>query len=231
MTILSAIQNVCKVVGLDVPPAAVASTTREHVELTALANEMADRIAQSHDWQSLKSLATMTGDGATQSHSLPTDYARMLKKAQVWSSLLETPLTPISDTDEWLGLDVQAFDFVINAWTIYGDQMHIKPALASAVTAKYFYISNQIVAPENGSKKTEFTADDDVFRLSERLLTLGMIWQWRAHKGLPYQEDMQTFEALKEALVSQDKGSRMMRLGTVRLPGDLTTSYPQSVTP
>lgn len=231
MTILSAIQNVCKVVGLDVPSAAVASTTREHVELIALANEMADRIAQSHDWQGLKSLATITGDGVTQSHSLPADYARMLKKAQLWSSSLETPLTPVPDTDEWLGLDIQSFDFIINAWTLFGDQIHIKPALGSTVTAKYFYISNGIVASGDGTNKPGFTADDDVFRLSERLLTLGMIWQWRANKGLPYHEDMQTFETLKEALVGQDKGSRMMRLGKVRLPGDLTTAYPQSVTP
>lgn len=231
MTILSTIEGVCKVVGLDVPTSALASTTREHVELVALANEMADRIAQGHDWQSLKVLATITGDGSTESHSLPSDYARMLKKAQVWSSSLETPLTPISDTDEWLGLDVQSFDFVINAWTIYGDQIHIKPALASAVTAKYFYVTNKIVTASDSTTQTTFTADDDTFRLSERLLTLGMIWQWRAHKGLPYQEDMETFEALKETLVSDDKGSRMMRLGKVRLPGDLTTSYPQSITP
>ncbi len=231
MTILSAIQNVCKVVGLDVPTAAIASTAREHVELVALANEMADRIAQGHDWQSLKTLATITGDGSTESHALPVDYARMLKKAQVWSSSLETPLSPISDTDEWLGLDVQSFDFVINAWTIYGDQIHIKPALASGVTAKYFYISDRIVAPASGSNTSAFTTDTDTFRLSERLLTLGMIWQWRAHKGLPYQEDVETFEALKETLVSDDKGSRMVRLGKVRLPGDLTTAYPQSITP
>jgi len=231
MTILSTIQGVCKVVGLTVPTEALASTERAHVELVALANEMADRIAQGHDWQSLKVLATITGDGSTESHSLPSDYIRMLKKAQVWSSSLETPLTPISDTDEWLGLDIQAFDFVINAWTIYGDQIHIKPALASAVTAKYFYVTNQIVTASDSSTKTTFTADDDTFRLSERLLTLGMIWQWRAHKGLPYQEDMETFEALKETLISDDKGSRMVRLGKVRLPGDLTTSYPQSITP
>lgn len=231
MTVLSAIQNVCKVVGLDVPTAVLGSTAREHIELVALANEMGGRIAQTHDWQSLKSLATIIGDGATESHSLPADYAGMLKKAQVWSSSLETPLSPVPDTDEWLGLDVQSFDFVINAWTIYGDQMHIKPALASAVAAKYFYNSNQVVAPASGSNKISFTADDDFFRLSERLLTLGMIWQWRAHKGLPYQEDMQTFEALKEVLVSNDKGSRMVRLGRGRLPSDLTISYPQSVTP
>jgi hypothetical protein len=230
MTILSAIQSVCKVVGLDVPTAVLASTAREHLELVALANEMADRIAQSHDWQAFKTLATITGDGATEDHSLPTDYARMLKKAQLWSSSLETPLSPISDTDEWLGLDVQTFDFVVNAWTIYGNQMHIKPALASAVTAKYFYITDLIVSPSSGSNKTDFTADNDMYRLSERLLALGMIWQWRAHKGLAYQQDMETFEALKETLIRDDKGSRMVRLGNPKLPDDVTTSYPQSIT-
>ena len=231
MTVLSVLQAVCPVIGLDVPTAVMASTTREHVELAALANDMAERIAQVHDWQALKTLATITGDGATESHALPNDYARMLRKAQVWSSSLETPLKPVSDTDEWLGLDVQSFDFVVNGWTIYGGQMHIKPALALGVTAKYFYLSNRIVSPVDGDDQPSFTLDTDAFVLDDTLLRHGIIWQWRANKGLPYQEDLDTYEDRKEHLIAADKGSRMMRLGTVRLPGDVTIACPQTVTP
>jgi len=230
MTILSVMQEACKVIGLDVPTAVLASTDREHIELVGTANDMAERIMQSYDWQTLKTLATFTGDGTTEDFAFPTGYNRMLKKAQVWSSSLETPLSPISDTDHWLGLDVQSFDFVVNAWTIYGDQFHIKPALASAVTAKFYYISNLIVAPAAGDNKTSFTADTDTFRLDETLLRHGIIWQWRANKGLPYQEDMESYESRKESLITHDKGARMIRIGTIRMPKGITTAYPQNIT-
>lgn len=230
MTVLSTIQAVSKVIGLDVPSSVYGSTVREHVELAELANDMAAEIIDAYDWQLFKKLATITGDGSTESHSLPSDYRRMLKKAQVWSSSLETPLTPISDTDAWLGLDVQSFDFVVNAWTIYQNQIHIKPALANTVTAKYFYISSHYALDTDGTTtQAAFDADTDSFRLNERLLKLGMICQWRKNKGLPYEEDEEKYEALKERLISPDKGSRLLRIGKIRFPKDVTTAYPQSI--
>lgn len=231
MTILSVAQDVAKVIALDVPDAVATSTDREYVELFHVANEMAERIARGHEWQLFSRIHTLTGDGTTEDFDLPSDYDRMLVKSQVWSSALETGLSPISDLDKWLELDVQAFDFVVNAWTIYGGQMHIKPALPTAVTAKFFYQSNLIVSASGGSTKVTFSADDDHFRLDEQLLKLGMIWQWRSNKGLPYAEDMVNYETLLARLVTRDKGSRMLRIGNIRLPRDVNVAYPQAVTP
>lgn len=230
-TILSVFKGVCPVIGLDIPDVVYSSTERQYVELGALANEMAERIARAHEWQKLNALATHTGDGATQAFDLPSDYDRMPAKAQVWSSSLETPLTHIADRDEWLGIDVQTFDFVINAWTLLGDQVLIKPALASGVTAKHYYQSNLVVAPNSGANKAEFTADDDVFRLDAQLLKLGMIWQWRANKGLSYGEDMANYESLLEKRITADAGSRKLAIGRGRLPRGLRTAYPQNITP
>lgn len=230
MTVLSVAKDVCKVIGLAEPDALVSSTSREYVELAETMQEMADRIAEGHEWQVLSRIATITGDGTEEDHDLPTDYDRMLVKSQVWSSSLETPLSPISDLDEWLGMDVQSFDFVINAWTIYGGQMHIKPALASGVTAKYYYQSNLIFQPTSGANKAAFSSDDDTFRLDEGLWKLGVIYQWRMNKGQPYAENMADYEERKARLVTRDKGSRMIRIGRVRFPGDAKVAYPQSIT-
>lgn len=229
MTILSVCQDACKVIAIDpVPDAVVSSTDRQMVELLHVANEMANRISKGHDWQKFATIHTLDGDGTTEDFELPSDYDRMLIKSQVWSSSLETPLSPITDLDYWLGLDVQDFDFVVNAWTIYGGQMHIKPALSSGVTAKFFYQSNKIVT-NAGNTKATFTADDDEFRLNEELLKLGMIWQWRANKGLPYSEDMRNYERALEREVVRDKGSRMIRVGKVRMPRDVRQAYPQAI--
>ncbi len=231
MTILSVIKDVAKVCGISVPDAVFSSTDREHVELASLAQEMAERIASGYDWQKLSKITTITGDGSTEEFGLPSDYDRMLVKSQVWSSSLETALSPITDLDKWLEIEIKSFDFVVNAWTIYGGQMHIKPALGAGVTAKYFYQSNLIVDPAAGADTTAFTADTDSFILDERLLKLGIIWRWKEQKGQPYDEWMADYEELKERLVVRDRGSRMIRVGSVRMPSDVTIAYPQTIIP
>lgn len=229
MTILSVAQSACRVIGINEPDVLVGSTDRQYIELLMIAQEMAERIARGHEWQKLSRIHTLTGDGTTEDFSLPSDFDRMLVKSQVWSSVLECPLSPITDLDQWLGLDVQSFDFIVNAWTIYGGLMRIKPALTNAATAKFFYQSNLIVAPSSGDNKTTFTADADTFRLDEQLLKLGVIWRWKEAKGQAYAEWMQDYEELKERLVARDKGSRMIRIGQVRMPADVTVAYPQTV--
>lgn len=229
MTVLSAIQAACKVIGETVPADVYAATDRPGVELAAVANTMALRIANGHDWQLLKRIHTLTGDGTTEDFDLPSDYDRMLVKAALWSSEFTGRLRHIPDADEWLGLDVQDVDLVQNAWTLYGGQIHIKPAPADDETVKFFYISNLIIAPATGSNKVAFTADTETFRLSEKLLELGIIWQWRANKGFPYAEDLANYEDLHERLIVRDGGSKTLAVGTARMPTGVTAAYPWSL--
>lgn len=231
MSLLTVFQQACTSgIALEKPSAVYGSTTREHVELANIANEMAAMIAASHEWQILNKIAVITGDGATEDFALPADFDRMLDKSQLWSTSLETPLSPISDRDDWLELDIKTFDFVINAWIIYAGEIHIKPALSTGVQVKYFYQSN-LWGLNGATPISEFTADTNTFRIDERLLKLGIIWKWREMKGLPYAEDLATYERLLAKLAMRDKGSRIIRLGKAVLPRDTTVAYPQSIVP
>lgn len=229
MTLLSTCQSVAPYIGIAEPDAIVTSSKREHKELLEFAREMAARIAKGHDWQVLSVIGTITGDGTKEGFDMPDDYDRMLVKSEVWSSSLQTPLSHILDLDEWLGLDIQSFDFVVNAWTLYGGQMQLKPALATGVTAKYFYQSSSIVRQGSSDLIEEFAADTDTFRLNERLLKLGIIWRWKEAKGQDYAEPMEDYEELKERLIAKDKGSRMITVGRSRRASGASTAYPQSV--
>lgn len=231
MSLLTVFQQACTSgIALEKPSAVYGSTTREHVELANIANEMAAMIAASHEWQILNKIAVITGDGTAEDFALPADFDRMLDKSQLWSTSLETPLSPISDRDDWLELDIKTFDFVINAWIIYAGEIHIKPALSTGVQVKYFYQSN-LWGLNGATPISEFTADTNTFRIDERLLKLGIIWKWREMKGLPYAEDLATYERLLAKLAMRDKGSRIIRLGKAVLPRDTTVAYPQSVEP
>ncbi|MBN9552179.1 MAG: hypothetical protein J0H31_25795 [Alphaproteobacteria bacterium] len=234
-SILSIIQDVATVIGVDVPTVFMTSQEREHVELAALANEMAERIGRAYDWQALAAIATYTGDGVTEDFDLPSDFDRMPVSAKVWSTSIQSPLSAIPDRDTWLAYDVQNISLVFGAWTIYGGQIHIKTALGAGATAKHWYQSNQIVKAKDESDvitySDAFAADADMYRLDDQLLKLGIIWQWKANKGLAYGEDLQNYEELKEKLIARDKGGRMMIIGQARMPGNVDLALPVTVTP
>ena len=85
MPLIDVAKEVAKRVGVEVPTVVASSTDRTMVEMLSIANEMATSIVDAYDWQTLSLIYTITGDGTTESHALPADYRRMLKKAQVWS--------------------------------------------------------------------------------------------------------------------------------------------------
>ena len=229
MTVLTVAKNVAKNIGIAEPTELYSATDREVVELRDQIEKTADRIAEGHDWQLFSTIGTLTGDGSAEAFDLPSDYDRMATDAEVWSSALESPLTHISSQNRWLGLDIQSFDFIINAWILYGGQLQIKPALANTVTAQFFYQSNLIVEDSAAATKAQFTADDDVYRLDEGLLELGCIWEWKSNKGQSYAEYLETFEEKKERLVNRDRGARIVRIGRARFPSDVNIAYPQTI--
>lgn len=229
MTILSVFMQVAPFIGMDVPSGVMSSTSREHVELASVANDMADKIAKAYPWQTLKTLHTETGDGTTEDWDLPDDYDWMPDTNNIWTSDNNRPLLKVPTEDEWLGQIVRTFDPVPGNWIIFGDQLHVRSALGSGITAKFFYQSNLYVDPASGSNQSEFMLDTDVFRLSERLLKLGIIYRWKQLKGQPYAEELNDFEDLKEKLIARDKGATILPVGSARLPRAATFAYPGNV--
>lgn len=208
MAILDVVSRVCLVTGLDVPTQVFSSTDREMLEMQRLANDIAQRILESYDWQELMVLQTETGNGIDETFPMPSDFERMYKTSSMWSSRWTWALNHIPDVDTWLEYQVVPYTFVNGNWIIYGGQLHVLPVMASTETLKYWYVSNNMVLASNASLKSQFDADDDTFRLNEKLLELGMIWQWRANKGLPYAEDMANYEKKLSQVMDDNGGSK-----------------------
>jgi len=206
MTILSVIKDVCTTVGVQQPQSVFSNIAgnRTMQEMVSLATEMAQRIAyDSRDWTKLKAVATFTGDGLATSFNLPANYKRMLLTSNVWrSTSTQTPMRFVPDTEEWLRR--RASNATSNAngeWMLMGGKIHISPALAIGQTAYFAYLDKNCVALNSGGFGDEFLNDLDSFALDERVLKLGMVWQWKAQKGSAYAEDMGTYgDALTYAM-------------------------------
>ena len=223
MTVLAACKSAAPRLLGQRPQTIFSASDTFEVELADLATETAIAIAKAHEWQKLKKLATLTGDGSTVAFDLPSDYDRMTRDGNVHSHLYQTALfSRVDSLDEWVMIGDQLAVPSPGSWIILGGQMQILPAMGDTETARFYYITNQIVS---GSKKA-FSADADEFLLPERLVTLGLIWRWRAQKRMEYSEDLQNYEIALSEEISRDKGARILSVGTRRYPGNLHTPYP-----
>lgn len=229
MTVLSVAADVCLVIGLDQPDVLMASTDREYQELARVAKDTAHMIATAFDWQKLQVIKTYTGDGVAEGFDLPADYDRMVEGAQMWSSRWIWAFNHIANPDEWLEMLTVPYTFINGNWIIYGGQFHFLPVMAATETIKFWYISNNLATASNGTAKATFTADDDTFRLPEKLLELGMIYKWRQNKGLPYEDTQADYqkEFTKEML--KDGGARGIVRGTARVGRGVRLAFPQTV--
>lgn len=203
MSILSVVRDVCLAVGVN-PPTSLFSPTvqlRTQNELLSLANEMAQRIAYDvREWRALKAICTFMGDGVADRFALPANFKRMLLVSQVHPSWApRNPLQFIPDADEWLARRLNNETFSWGEWTIIGNDMLVYPIVPVDAGVSFVYLDKNCVTLNSGGYGTEFINDADEYRIDERILRLGMIWQWKANKGSPYAEDMGTYS---DALVN-----------------------------
>ena len=235
MTALGIVQGASRKIGLARPDQLFAGTTDTLYELQEYLNDAAAMVAFDcgHDWTKLKTLGTLTGDGASLEFDMPTDYRRMLKKAALWPSATPySPYTHYPDTDDWLGMLSQAFPPLTGAWTLIGEQIHIRvggstSALETGSTAQFYYLTSKFAKDAAGTAKAAFSADDDTFRLDERLLKLALIYKWKQGHLQDYAEELSDYENALAERIGADKGSNVFAVGGRRATAfDVGYAYP-----
>ncbi len=208
-SVLEVAQKVATYIGIDVPTAVYGGTDRAQVELAEYMNEAARHIAFDRaDWQVLRSIASITGDGVTTAFNLPDDYSRMVKKGSIRLSANGRPLSHVLDSDEWLAMTSNmATGIAPGYWTLMGGQILIEPVVATGVVARYTYIKKYYTGV-----KEAFDNDADVFSVDPegRLLKLCTIYMWKKQKGFPYAQEMDDFEAALEKRVGADRGPKIL---------------------
>jgi hypothetical protein len=228
--LLSVVKSVCATVGVQLPTSIFSGIggNRTMQEMLECANDMAQRIAyDTRDWTRLRTTVTFTGDGTTMAFDLPVNFKRMLLTSNVWRSTTALyPMRFIPDTDEWMNRRVRNWnDWPHGEWTMLGGQILIFPALPVGQTAYFAYLDKNCIALNSGGFGDFFLNDADSFVLDERLLKLGMIWDWKAKKGSPYNEDMGTYETALGMVAGHDSPAPVI-IGRNTISSSARTTYP-----
>jgi hypothetical protein len=77
----------------------------------------------------------------------------------------------------------------------------------SPITATFSYLNRNCINLASGGRGDSFMGDGDSFVLDERLLKLGMIFNWKQQKGSPYAEDMGTYSDALQVEIGADSPS------------------------
>jgi hypothetical protein len=90
---------------------------------------------------------------------------------------------------------------------------------------------NSIQLDAAGSSESDsFLHDGDVYVLNERLLKLGMVWQWKANKGTPYSEDLNSYNDALDRAAGSDVPMPVM-IGRRTISAAAGASYPFPIDP
>lgn len=220
MSALSACQDAIARLVARRPSSVFASDEEICVEIASLANEAATDIAKACDWQALTILNIISGDGVTGGWDLPSDYDRMVAGNDIHSGTWTYMRYANAATlDNWQDLNALIPAIPPGYWTILQNKIEFIPVISSGQDARFYYVSNQWARSAGGAPKASFDRDDDTFVLDDRLLTLALIWRWKAMKGLNYEEDIRNSDIALSQAMSRDRGARTIRKGSGRISG------------
>lgn len=215
MSLLTTVQSAADLVGIPRPTTVVSSTDQQVRQLYSIANEAGTTLASDPNlgWQILITEDTfLTTAAATQAGAVPSDWGSFVHDSMWNRSQSRQVWGPISPQDWQMILANGPIGVIDSYFRLRGGLFMLTPAPPAGQTIAYEYISlnwcaNNLLVPQSS-----YTADNDVARISERLIKLRMVWMFKQAKGLDYAEDMTTYEREYGKYISKDKGLQTLSL-------------------
>lgn len=219
MTCLSIVQTVCKRVGITAPNSAIGNTDAQIIQMLALLNEEGESLATRNAWQAITLEASFTTVAAEIQGAISTiapglDY---IINDTIWNRDLRRPVYGPLTKQRWQQRKAMSMQGPFNQFRIRGDDLLFIPEPTAGQTCYFEYVSKNWTSDAAGTTTNEeFQIDGDVSLLDERLLTLGLIWRWKAAKGFDYSADIEKYERRVIDAIARDGSKDWLNLADNR---------------
>ena len=213
MTLLTIVQNTCRLTGLRVPTTVVDSTDTQVQQLFALANEALVDLGKSFAWETLTREQTfVTVAAEIQPSALPSDFDYELNNTIYNRTTRLTLIGPITP-QLWQAIKAQPqLNRVYLCWRERDNAVLMTPAPAAGETIAFEYVSNNFAEAANGDPIPEFVADGDTTPLSERLIQYSLRWRFLSAKNLDYAEAFRSYETMLQMEQARDGGTTQLNI-------------------
>lgn len=219
MSLLTLVQNHCRVNGLNYPSAVVGSSDTTILQILALLNDLMDLISDQSDFQGYTNEATFTLTAAADQGAI-TDLADAgflwMLPGTFWDRTQNVQIMGPLNEVEWQKLQALGTTGTLYSFRFRGNHLLIHPTPTSSGLSDvaFEYASSYGVVSSGGTAKQYFTVDTDVSILPEKILRRGLSYRWKEEKGLNYQHDEKIFWDMVNNQISRDKAN-----GPVNLAG------------
>ncbi len=208
MSLLTIGQNVAREVGVIQPTAITTATDPDVAKILRLCNKVGERLQKIFDWQVLTKERTFTSVATEEQTGIftgITDFDRFVPETfwdRTAQDLISGPITAV----EWQGLKATSYSNTeARKFRHRGGLVYITPTMAAGKTLAFEYISTDWCESSGAVGKSAFTADTDVGRISEELITRGVIWEFLVNESLPAEGAAHAYEEYFQALAENDR--------------------------
>ena len=214
-TPLSIIQTACKRLSLSVPTYVLGLTEQNVVQLLSLLEEEGTDQTRRYPWTALQNEGTFTTlaaelQGSVQTIAPGLDY---IVNDTIWNRTLRRPVFGPRSEQSWQQQKAFAINGPWSSYRIKGGSIYMYPTPVAGQSCYFEYITNYWITDSTGvTGKSSFTADTDLVVLDETLLTLGLIWRFKAAKGFEYSEDFNKYERALLDAAARDGGKDFLNL-------------------
>jgi hypothetical protein len=193
MTLLSIVQNATDRLGLTRPTTVVSSTDQTARTLLGLAQEEGKALAGRHTWQALQTEYTFSTADGTASYALPAGFGELIKDT-VFNRTRRRRMQGDLSPSQWQETQASLVTMVNPAFRIRGSLFYISPTPTAVETVAYEYVSTYWCQSAALAGQAAWAADNDTGIMDEELMTLGVVWRFKASKGFDYAESMNNYE-------------------------------------
>ena len=209
MSVLSIVQDHCRMHAIGVPRSVVGSTDTGTIQLLAILKEILSEIVTESKFNVITQETTFTSIAAADQGALttlaPNGYQYAIFET-FYDRTLRRPLYgPVSEID-WQALKALPSAGPWYKFRIKNDHLLLDPVPTSPFsTIAFEYISSWCVTTAAGALKSGVTDDTDLFVFPENIIRKGIMFRWKQIKGLPYQADETQYYRLLNNYIARDK--------------------------
>ncbi len=216
MSLLTTITQVCRRIGITAPSSVSSSSDLQIIQLMALANEEGQDLSTRYPWQNLRQESTFSTVAAEDQGSITslagTDFRYILNDI-MWNRSLLRPIFGPVQPYEWQNLKARNITGPWGQFIMRGNHIRIIPIPVAGNTIAFEWISkNWVSVTASSTTSATWTADADTGLLDEEVMAQGILWRWKAAKGLEYAEDYAKYERLVADLMARDGGKALLNM-------------------
>lgn len=218
MSLLSLIQQHCRLHALSVPTSVIGSTNVQTAQLLAIVTEvLSDMVTESKFNVTTQEAVFSTipnEDQGAMATLAPNGYQFAIFET-FYDRTLMRPLTGPLTESEWQEMKALPTTGTLYRFRIRQDRLLLNPIPTTPYSDIAFeYMSSWAVKSVAGTLKANLSVDTDVFVFPENILQKGLMYRWKQIKGLPYQADETRFWAMLNNYIAKDKVKRRINVST-----------------